>query len=49
LPPSAFIGLGFIIAAKNIVDEQLKQRQQAKKIDDVNTGSKRVRTTGQIS
>ena len=49
LPPSAFIGLGFIIAAKNIVDEQLKQRQQAKKIDDVNTGSKRVRTTGHIS
>jgi electron transport complex protein RnfE len=25
LPPSAFIGLGFIIAAKNVIDDHLKQ------------------------
>ncbi|MGB1238815.1 MAG: electron transport complex subunit RsxE, partial [Pseudomonadales bacterium] len=27
LPPGAFVGLGLIIAAKNAVDEQLKQRK----------------------
>lgn len=48
LPPSAFIGLGLIIAAKNIIDAQLKERQIRQKSATV-TGSKRVRTTGKIS
>ena len=48
LPPSAFICLGFIIAAKNIIDAQLKERQIRQKSATA-TGSKRVRTTGHIS
>lgn len=27
LPPGAFIGMGFLIAAKNIIDQQLKAKQ----------------------
>lgn len=48
LPPGAFIGLGLIIAGKNIIDrwymEMLKRRQAP-----LIKGSRRVRTTGQIS
>lgn len=29
LPPGAFIGLGLLIAAKNIIDEQIKSKQTA--------------------
>lgn len=29
LPPGAFIGLGFLIALKNIIDSKLQQRQKA--------------------
>lgn len=29
LPPGAFIGLGLLIAAKNIIDEQIKSKQAA--------------------
>ena len=29
LPPGAFIGLGLVIAAKNLVDERVRQRAQA--------------------
>ncbi len=29
LPPGAFIGLGFLIALKNIIDNKLQQRQKA--------------------
>ena len=29
LPPGAFIGLGLIIAGKNIIDQRLKQRREA--------------------
>jgi electron transport complex protein RnfE len=47
LPPSAFLCLGLIIAGKNIIDEQLKNRKK-QRIDSV-IGSKRVRTTGNIS
>lgn len=48
LPPGAFIGMGLLIAAKNMIDDQLKKRaisQQA----PVDSGSKRVRVTGKIS
>ena len=47
LPPSAFLCLGLIIAGKNIIDEQLKNSKK-QRIDSV-IGSKRVRTTGNIS
>jgi len=30
LPPGAFLGLGFIIAAKNIIDQVIKDRTQVK-------------------
>jgi electron transport complex protein RnfE len=47
LPPGAFLCLGLIIAAKNIIDEKLKNRSK-QPITSV-IGSKRVRTTGNIS
>lgn len=45
LPPGAFVGLGLLIALKNIIDTRLEERrkQQAPK---TLTGSKRVRVTG---
>ncbi len=49
LPPGAFIVVGFLIAAKNSIDAQLKQRAQARKTLQTNGGSKRVRTTGSAS
>lgn len=48
LPPGAFMGLGLIIAAKNIIDKRMKEIANAKK-EQVVKGSKRVRTTGAIS
>lgn len=48
LPPGAFLVMGFIIAFKNQVDDILKRRADAQKVAPVK-GSKRVRTTGQIS
>lgn len=48
LPPGAFIFTGFIIAMKNQIDEQIKQRQLARQPQSV-AGSKRVRVTGKIS
>ena len=48
LPPGAFMGLGLIIAAKNIIDKRMKEIANAKK-GAVVKGSKRVRTTGAIS
>ncbi len=48
LPPGAFVGLGLLIAAKNVIDDQIKTRKQGK-AQDVTTGSKRVRVTGKIS
>jgi len=48
LPPGAFIGLGLIIAAKNIIDAKMKEREDAKKAP-VEKGSKRARVTGSIS
>lgn len=48
LPPSAFVGLGLIIAAKNVIDDVIKQKQAAN-AQIAQIGSKRVRTTGHIS
>jgi electron transport complex protein RnfE len=48
LPPGAFIFTGLIIAAKNLIDANIKQRQDALK-EKPATGSKRVRVTGHIS
>jgi len=48
LPPGAFVGLGLLIAAKNVIDKNIKAIADAKK-EQVVVGSKRVRTTGTIS
>lgn len=48
LPPGAFIFTGLLIAAKNLIDAQIKRRQDAHKAEPV-AGSKRVRVTGTIS
>ena len=48
LPPGAFIFTGLIIALKNLVDAQIKRRQDARKTKPVK-GAKRVRVTGTIS
>jgi len=48
LPPGAFVGLGLLIAAKNVIDDKIKTRKQGQ-MQDVTTGSKRVRVTGKIS
>ena len=50
LPPGAFIVVGFLMAAKNVIDNHLKERAAAKLESTTATkGSKRVRTTGQIA
>lgn len=48
LPPGAFVGLGLIIAGKNIIDSRYKAMKEANK-EKIVAGSKRVRTTGTIS
>ena len=47
LPPGAFILTGLIIAGKNFIDHQIKQRQDARS-EGVEKVSKRVRVTGKI-
>ena len=47
LPPGAFILTGLIIAAKNFIDYQIKQRQDAGS-EGIEKVSKRVRVTGKI-
>lgn len=48
LPPGAFVGMGLIIAMKNIIDQRLEERrkQQPKEPSE---GPKRARITGTIS
>jgi len=48
LPPGAFIFTGLIIAVKNLIDAQLKAREDARKEKPVK-GAKRVRVTGTIN
>ena len=48
LPPGAFVGMGLIIAFKNIIDKKLKDNEDKKKVPVI-AGSKRVRVTGKIT
>ncbi|MAD43877.1 MAG: electron transport complex subunit RsxE [Oceanospirillaceae bacterium] len=48
LPPGAFMAMGILIALKNVIDDQLKQRAEAQQAP-TESGSKRVRVTGKIS
>ncbi len=48
LPPGAFLVVGGLIAIKNLIDADIKRREELKKEKPVK-GSKRVRTTGQIA
>jgi electron transport complex protein RnfE len=48
LPPGAFVGMGLLIALKNMVDNKLKDIEDSKK-EAVVAGSKRVRVTGKIT
>lgn len=47
LPPGAFLIAGMLIALKNMIDKKLNQRRLTSQ--PVVTGSKRVRTTGEIN
>jgi electron transport complex protein RnfE len=46
LPPGAFFGMGQLIALKNIIDQQLKERKQVLPATAGPAGTKRVRVTG---
>ncbi len=47
LPPGAFVGMGLLIAVKNIVDKQLKDRAEKSKDDQPKEKvDRRVRVTG---
>lgn len=48
LPPGAFVAMGLIIAAKNLIDDRIKAAEDAAK-EPVIAGSKRVRVTGKVS
>lgn len=48
LPPGAFIGLGLIIAGKNVIDKRLKDAAKRKQAETPKA-SRRVRTTGQVA
>lgn len=48
LPPGAFVGLGLLIAGKNVIDQRLKKAAQRKQANEPKT-SRRVRTTGQVA
>ncbi|WP_210396055.1 electron transport complex subunit E [Motiliproteus sediminis] len=46
LPPGAFVGMGLIIAVKNIIDARRKARTERQPQPVEDGGSKRVRVTG---
>lgn len=48
LPPGAFVGMGLLIALKNLIDDRI-DKAAAAKAAPVEAGSKRVRVTGKIS
>lgn len=48
LPPGAFMLLGLMLAGKNVIDARLAALAAARQAP-VSAGSKRVRTTGQVS
>jgi electron transport complex protein RnfE len=47
LPPGAFVGMGLLIALKNIIDNRVKTLREARREKPV-AGSKRARVTGEI-
>jgi len=47
LPPGAFVGMGLLIAGKNIIDGRMKAFQDARR-EKPTVGSKRARVTGDI-
>ena len=49
LPPGAFLVMGLLIAMKNVIDAQLKERAATRSSTPVASGSKRVRVTGTIN
>ena len=51
LPPGAFVGMGLIIAAKNIIDQRIEKAkaEKAKSEGASKTASKRVRVTGTVA
>jgi len=49
LPPGAFVGMGLLIALKNIIDARLEERRRALKPKSEGGAPKRVRVTGTIS
>jgi len=50
LPPGAFVGMGLLIAVKNIIDKRLEEKRKAPVTPSEPTGeSRRVRVTGNIS
>ncbi len=50
LPPGAFIVVGFLMAAKNFIDNYVKEKATAKNAAQATlSGGKRVRTTGHIA
>lgn len=50
LPPGAFVGLGLLMAMKNIIDARIKEKQEIKvTIPAAANRAKRVRVTGTIS
>ena len=49
LPPGAFVGMGLLIALKNIIDKRLEEKRKKPQIPVSSGESKRVRVTGNIS
>jgi electron transport complex protein RnfE len=49
LPPGAFMGLGLLIALKNVIDSRIEEKRKAAHVETINAGNKRVRVTGTIS
>ncbi|MFT6265736.1 MAG: electron transport complex protein RnfE [Oleiphilaceae bacterium] len=48
LPPGAFVGMGLIIACKNIIDQRIEANKAKEKTSNT-TSSKRVRVTGNVA
>ncbi|WP_336368517.1 electron transport complex subunit E [Marinobacter sp. C2H3] len=49
LPPGAFLGLGLLIALKNVIDGRLAARPERVATEKAATGGKRVRVTGPVA
>lgn len=48
LPPGAFVGMGLLIALKNIIDKRIEEKKKAEPAEPAGE-SRRVRVTGNIS